>query len=88
MAGGTKLIADNRRARHDYHLLERFEAGLVGPLEAQRRHGDAAVGKHDLGVDFTAFGDVPQPRQRHRPVALRRRHAATVGGASHPFSSR
>ena len=29
MAGGTKLISDNRRARHDYHLLERFEAGLV-----------------------------------------------------------
>jgi len=24
-----KLIAENRRARHDYHLLERFEAGLV-----------------------------------------------------------
>jgi SsrA-binding protein len=29
MAGGIKLIADNRRARHDYHLLERLEAGLV-----------------------------------------------------------
>jgi SsrA-binding protein len=29
MAGGTKVIAENRRARHDYHLLERFEAGLV-----------------------------------------------------------
>lgn len=26
---GTKLIVDNRRARHDYHLLDRFEAGLV-----------------------------------------------------------
>ena len=26
---GEKLIADNRRARHDYHLLDRFEAGLV-----------------------------------------------------------
>jgi SsrA-binding protein len=26
---GEKLIADNRRARHEYHLLERFEAGLV-----------------------------------------------------------
>jgi SsrA-binding protein len=26
---GTKLIADNRRARFDYDLLERFEAGLV-----------------------------------------------------------
>ena len=26
---GTKQIAENRRARHDYHLLERFEAGVV-----------------------------------------------------------
>jgi SsrA-binding protein len=26
---GTKLIADNRRARFDYELLERVEAGLV-----------------------------------------------------------
>ena len=26
---GTKLIADNRRARHDYQLLDRVEAGLV-----------------------------------------------------------
>ena len=29
MAGGEKLIADNRRARHDYELLERVEAGIV-----------------------------------------------------------
>src|SRR5215207_3072446 len=26
---GTKLIAENRRARFDYELLERFEAGIV-----------------------------------------------------------
>ena len=26
---GENLIADNRRARHEYHLLDRFEAGLV-----------------------------------------------------------
>ena len=26
---GTKLISDNRRARHEYELLERVEAGLV-----------------------------------------------------------
>src|SRR3979490_2455265 len=26
---GEHLIADNRRARHDYHLLDRVEAGLV-----------------------------------------------------------
>ena len=29
MAAGQKLIVDNRRARHDYQLLERFEAGIV-----------------------------------------------------------
>lgn len=26
---GTKLIADNRRARHDYELLDRVEAGIM-----------------------------------------------------------
>ena len=25
----VKLIAENRKARHDYHLLERYEAGVV-----------------------------------------------------------
>jgi SsrA-binding protein len=29
VAKGEKLIVDNRRARHDYQLLERFEAGVV-----------------------------------------------------------
>jgi SsrA-binding protein len=29
VAKGEKLIVENRRARHDYHLLERVEAGLV-----------------------------------------------------------
>jgi SsrA-binding protein len=28
-ASGTKLIAENRRARHEYQLLERYEAGIV-----------------------------------------------------------
>ena len=28
-AKGEKLIADNRRARHDYNLLDRYEAGVV-----------------------------------------------------------
>ena len=26
---GTKQIAENRRARHDYELLDRYEAGIV-----------------------------------------------------------
>ena len=29
VAKGEKLIADNRRARHDYELLDRLEAGVV-----------------------------------------------------------
>jgi SsrA-binding protein len=28
-ASGEKLIVENRRARHDYHFLEKVEAGLV-----------------------------------------------------------
>jgi SsrA-binding protein len=45
MAGGTKLIAENRRARHDYHLLERFEAGLVltGTEVKSLRQGQATL---------------------------------------------
>ena len=45
MAQGEKLIADNRRARHEYHLLERLEAGLVltGSEVKSRRDGRAAL---------------------------------------------
>ena len=28
-AGGVHLIADNRKARHDYHIFDTYEAGLV-----------------------------------------------------------
>ncbi len=52
MAGGTKQIAENRRARHDYHLLDRYEAGLVltGTEVKSLREGKAIL-QH-------AFGDV------------------------------
>jgi SsrA-binding protein len=45
MAGGTKLISENRRARHDYNLLERFEAGLVltGTEVKSLREGHATL---------------------------------------------
>jgi SsrA-binding protein len=29
MAAGRRLIADNRKARHDFHVLERVEAGIA-----------------------------------------------------------
>jgi SsrA-binding protein len=52
VAGGTKLIAENRRARHDYHLLERLEAGLVltGTEVKSLREGRASLQR--------AFADV------------------------------
>ena len=42
---GEKLIADNRRARHDYHLLDRVEAGLVltGTEVKSLRQGRASI---------------------------------------------
>jgi SsrA-binding protein len=42
-----KLIADNRKARHDYHLLERLEAGLVltGTEVKSLRAGRATLGQ-------------------------------------------
>ena len=48
MAGGDdeqKAIATNRRARHDYEILERVEAGLVllGPEVKSLRAGKASL---------------------------------------------
>ena len=47
-----KLIADNRKARHDFQLLERFEAGLVltGTEVKSLRQGRASLAQ--------AYGDV------------------------------
>jgi SsrA-binding protein len=49
---GTKTIAENRRARHDYELLERFEAGLVltGTEVKSAREGNVQLGQ--------AFADI------------------------------
>jgi SsrA-binding protein len=56
MAGRTKLIAENRRARYDYHLVERYEAGIAltgtevkslraGHASLQRAYGDVRGGE-------------------------------------------
>jgi SsrA-binding protein len=52
MAAGEKVIAENRKARHEYHLLERYEAGLVltGSEVKSLRQGGAQLQR--------AFGDI------------------------------
>jgi SsrA-binding protein len=49
---GTKLIAENRRARRDYELLERVEAGVVltGTEVKSARDGKVQLGQ--------AYGDI------------------------------
>jgi SsrA-binding protein len=44
---GEKTIVDNRRARHDYHLLDRFEAGiqLTGTEVKSLRDGRVTLGQ-------------------------------------------
>jgi len=53
---GEKLIAENRKARHDYHLVERHEAGLAltgtevkslreGQANLQRAYADVRGGE-------------------------------------------
>ncbi|MBZ0273886.1 SsrA-binding protein SmpB [bacterium] len=45
MAEGEKMIAGNRRARHEYHILEELEAGLAltGTEVKSLREGKASI---------------------------------------------
>ena len=85
---GEKLIADNRRARHDYNLLERFEAGLVlsgsevkslrqGHAILQRAYADARDGEIWLvGLHIPPYEQAsvePHEPDRDRKLLLHRR---------------
>ena len=50
---GRKLITQNRKARHDYHIHDTYEAGIVlsGTEVKSLREGRANL------TDHTAFGD-------------------------------
>lgn len=92
---GQKLIADNRRARHDYHLLERFEAGLVltgtevkslrdgrvtlGHAYADVRDGEAWL--HGAHIDVYEQGNIANHEpERPRKLLLHRRELETLYG--------
>lgn len=79
---GTKLIAENRRARHDYELLDRYEAGvaLLGTEvkslrqgKASLQHAFAQVRDGELWLVGANIAEYPQAsRQNHLPDRDRR----------------
>ena len=92
---GSNLIAENRRARHDYHLLERVEAGLqltgtevkslreggvqLGQAYAEIRDGEAWL----VGVHIDPYdqaGARNHEPERDRKLLLHRRELDSLYG--------
>src|SRR2546423_15194285 len=81
---GEKIVVDNRRARHDYHLLERVEAGLVltgtevkslrdGRASLQQAYADVrGGGARVVGGPISVYdhGDLPhhEPERDRTPL--------------------
>jgi len=90
-----KLIAENRRARHEYHLLDRVEAGLVltgtevkslrqGQANLRRAYGDIRGGELWLiGAHISSYeqGSTGQhDPDRDRKLLLHRREIDSLTG--------
>jgi SsrA-binding protein len=90
-----KLITENRKARHDYHLLDRFEAGLVltgsevkslrdGRAQLQRAYGDIRDGEVWLvGAHISTYdqaGVENHDPDRDRKLLLHRREIDNLTG--------
>jgi SsrA-binding protein len=95
MASGQKLITDNRKARHDYHLVERFEAGLVltgsevkslraGRASLQQAYADVRDGEAWLiGAHIDTYdqaGLANHDPVRDRKLLLKRREIESLYG--------
>jgi SsrA-binding protein len=92
--GERKLVASNRRARHDYEILDTLEAGisLVGPevkslragtanisdAYAVVRRGEAFLNNLHIGPYEQAGKENPDPR-RERKLLLHRREILKLG---------
>src|SRR5829696_9810607 len=93
--GAEKLIVDNRRARHDYHLLERFEAGLVltgtevkslrdGRASLQQAYADIRDGEAWLvGAHISVYDQgnlANHDPDRDRKLLLKKKELASLSG--------
>ena len=94
MAHGRKLIAENRKARHDFHILERVEAGvaLLGTEVKSLRDGGGnlreAYAQLRGGEVFLVGANIAPYRQgnvqnheptRDRKLLLHRREIGQLG---------
>ena len=94
-AKGEKLIADNRRARHDYHLGDRVEAGVMltgtevkslreGKTSLQRAYADVHDGEAWLvGVHIPEYlqgNRANHDPDRERKLLLHRREIDRLYG--------
>jgi SsrA-binding protein len=95
MARGEKPIAENRKARHDYHFLERFEAGLAlsgsevkslreGRASLQQAYADVREGEAWLiGAHIDTYdqaGITNHEPDRDRKLLLHRREIDSLYG--------
>jgi SsrA-binding protein len=95
-SGAYKLVADNRKARFHYEILEAFEAGiaLTGTEVKSLRVGKATIGESyagPSGEEFLLFNaDIPEylqanrfnhERKRPRKLLLHKRQINKLIGA-------
>jgi SsrA-binding protein len=93
--GGQKLIAENRKARYEYELLERFEAGIVltgtevkslreGRVSLAQAYADVRDGElWLLGADIATYDhgtNANHEPTRPRKLLLHREQIATLIG--------
>ena len=103
MPAARKLIVDNRKARHDYHILERVEAGiaLTGTEVKSLRDGGGNIRESYAqlrnGEVFLVGANIAPYRQgnlqnhepvRDRKLLLHRRDARGIAGARPPDAHR
>src|SRR5919197_1601913 len=94
-SNGVKLIAENRRARHDYHLLDRVEAGIVltgtevkslrdGRASLQQAYADIRDGEAWLvGAHISVYeqGNIAShDPDRDRKLLLHKKELASLAG--------
>ena len=87
-SGGTHLIADNRKARHEYHVFDTYEAGLVllgtevkaireGRVNLRDSYGRVEAGEvflHNLHISpYSHRGYSEHPPLRRRKLLLTKR---------------